>query len=289
MASLGRLSSRLLRGSIRAQVCSPRVLGLSAAAERDTECRVSNGVSMFRRHLCAAAADPYSEPDNSRMMENVCQNPPSREQLVKLGEYVASIMPKYIQEVQITACDELELLIHPDGIVPALTILKEHSMTQMTQLVHLTALDVPKRPKRFELVYNLLSLPFNSRIRLRTYTDELTPLSSAEPVFRSADWLEREVWDMYGVFFTNHPDLRRILTDYGFEGHPMRKDFPLSGYVELRYDLEEERVVAEPVELAQEFRRFDFNHSWEQFPLHRQHGPPPSVEAESTSKPEEKK
>ena len=132
-------------------------------------------VSLYIYRWVYVAADPYSEPDNSRMMENVCQNPPSREQLVKLGEYVASIMPKYIQEVQITACDELELLIHPDGIVPALTILKEHSMTQMTQLVHLTALDVPKRPKRFEVCRSI----WDCRALLRTlsymYYDDVKP------------------------------------------------------------------------------------------------------------------
>ena len=110
---------------------------------------------------------------------------------------------------------------------------------------------------RFEIVYNLLSLRFNSRVRVKTYTDELTPIDSVNDIFKAANWNEREIWDMFGVFFSNHPDLRRILTDYGFEGHPLRKDFPLSGYVECRYDDELRRVVQEPVELAHEFRKFD--------------------------------
>lgn len=120
------------------------------------------------------------------------------------------------------------------------------------------------------MIYNLLSLRFNSRIRVKTYTDELTPLDSCvNDVYAGANWYEREVWDMYGVFFANHPDLRRILTDYGFEGHPQRRDFPLSGYVELRYDDERKRIVCEPIELAQEFRRFELSAPWEQFPNFR--------------------
>ena len=142
---------------------------------------------------------------------------------------------------------------------------------------------------RFEIVYNLLSLRFNSRVRVKTYTDELTPIESVNDIFKAANWNEREIWDMYGVYFTNHPDLRRILTDYGFEGHPLRKDFPLSGYVECRYDDELRRVVQvlfslscpldiclhpcilqEPVELAQEYRKFDLAAPWEQFPAFRE-------------------
>lgn len=110
---------------------------------------------------------------------------------------------------------------------------------------------------------------FNNRIRIKTYTDELTPIDSCVPVFQGANWYEREVWDMFGVFFADHPDLRRILTDYGFSGHPFRKDFPLSGMVEVRYDDEVKRVVCEPVELAQEFRKFDLGSPWEQFPAHK--------------------
>ena len=115
----------------------------------------------------------------------------------------------------------------------------------------------------------ILSLRFNTRIKVKSYTDELTPVPSAEHVFDAANWYEREIWDMFGIFFLNHSDLRRILTDYGFEGHPLRKDFPLSGYVEVRYDDEKKRVVCEPLELAQEFRKFDLSAPWEQFPNFR--------------------
>merc|ERR1711860_453663 len=128
----------------------------------------------------------------------------------------------------------------------------------------------PTRKNRFEVVYNLLSLRYNARIRVKTYTDELTPIESADSVFKAANWYEREIFDMFGVFFSNHPDLRRILTDYGFEGHPFRKDFPLSGYTEVRYDEELKRCVVEPLELAQEFRKFEYSSPWETFPKFRQ-------------------
>uniref|UniRef100_A0A4Y7LM39 NADH dehydrogenase [ubiquinone] iron-sulfur protein 3, mitochondrial n=1 Tax=Eubosmina coregoni TaxID=186181 RepID=A0A4Y7LM39_9CRUS len=186
--------------------------------------------------------------------------------LMDFGLYVAECMPKYVQKVQIVTGNELEVLIAPEGIVPVLQFLKDHHQCQFSQLVDIGAMDVPSREMRFELIYSLLSLRFNSRIRVKSYTDELTPVDSVYDVFKAADWYEREVWDMYGVFFANHPDLRRILTDYGFEGHPFRKDFPLSGFVEVRYDDEVKRVVVEPVELAQEFRKFDLSSPWETFP-----------------------
>ncbi|XP_074853352.1 NADH dehydrogenase [ubiquinone] iron-sulfur protein 3, mitochondrial [Carettochelys insculpta] len=193
----------------------------------------------------------------------------TQKQLCDFGKYVAEILPKYVQQVQVTCFSELEILIHPDGILPILIFLRDHTNAQFKSLADLTVVDIPTRQYRFEIVYNLLSLRFNSRIRVKTYTDELTPIDSAVSVYQAANWYEREVWDMYGVFFANHPDLRRMLTDYGFEGHPFRKDFPLSGYVELRYDDEVKRVVAEPVELSQEFRKFDLNSPWEAFPAYR--------------------
>ncbi|XP_070155618.1 NADH dehydrogenase [ubiquinone] iron-sulfur protein 3, mitochondrial [Polyergus mexicanus] len=196
--------------------------------------------------------------------------------LINFGRYISDCLPKYIQQVQLTAGDELELLIAPEGIIPICAFLKDHHNTQFVNLSDITALDVPSRQYRFELVYNLLSLRYNSRIRVKTYTDELTPVDSINSVFKAADWYEREVWDMFGVFFSNHPDLRRILTDYGFEGHPLRKDFPLSGYVEVRYDDEQKRVVIEPLELAQEFRKFELSAPWEQFPKFRD--APPAAE-----------
>ncbi|KAB0796649.1 hypothetical protein PPYR_10710 [Photinus pyralis] len=196
-------------------------------------------------------------------------NPLLKTQLTEFGQYVAECLPKYIQKVQIAAGDELELLIAPEGVLPVMQFLKDHHNAQFASLADVTALDVPSRQYRFEVVYNLLSLRYQARVRVKTYTDELTPIESIFDVYRAANWYEREVWDMYGVFFANHPDLRRILTDYGFQGHPLRKDFPLSGYVEVRYDDEQKRVVVEPLELAQEFRKFDLSAPWEQFPNFR--------------------
>ncbi|EDW69241.1 NADH dehydrogenase [ubiquinone] iron-sulfur protein 3, mitochondrial [Drosophila virilis] len=201
----------------------------------------------------------------------------ARTSLSDFGRYVAECLPKYVQKVQLTSGDELEVLIAPEGVVPVLQFLKDHHQAQFTNLVDIAGLDVPCRKNRFEVVYNLLSLRFNSRIRVKTYTDELTPLDSVCEVHKAANWYEREIWDMYGVFFANHPDLRRILTDYGFEGHPQRRDFPLSGYVELRYDDEKKRVVCEPLELAQEFRKFDLSAPWEQFPNFRNANPASEV------------
>ncbi|XP_023020445.1 NADH:ubiquinone oxidoreductase core subunit S3 [Leptinotarsa decemlineata] len=194
-------------------------------------------------------------------------------QLSDFGKYVAECLPKYIQKVQITAGDELELLIVPDGVLPVLQFLKDHHNAQFSNLVDIAGMDVPSRSNRFEVIYNILSLRYNSRIRVKTYTDELTPIESCNDIYKAANWYEREIWDMYGVFFSNHPDLRRILTDYGFEGHPFRKDFPLSGYVEVRYDDEKKRVVVEPLELAQEFRKFELSAPWEQFPNFRNANP----------------
>ena len=131
------------------------------------------------------------------------------------------------------------------------------------ELIDITGVDYPEREQRFEVVYHLLSLHHNQRIRVKVRTDETTPVPSVTPVFRPANWFEREAWDMYGMLFSDHPDLRRMLTDYGFEGHPLRKDFPLTGYVEMRYDDEQKRVVYEPVKLRQDFRNFDFLSPWE--------------------------
>lgn len=203
-------------------------------------------------------------------------NPLQKTHLVDFGKYIAECLPKYVQKVQLTAGNELEVLIPPEGVIPVLQFLKDNHSAQFTNLVDIAGMDVPNRVNRFEIIYNLLSLRYNARIRVKTYTDELTPVDSANDVFKAANWYEREIWDMYGVFFANHPDLRRILTDYGFEGHPFRKDFPLSGYVEVRYDDEQKRVVVEPLELAQEFRRFELSAPWEQFPNFR--GNPASEE-----------
>jgi NADH-quinone oxidoreductase subunit C len=131
------------------------------------------------------------------------------------------------------------------------------------QLVDIAGVDYPERPQRFEVVYMLLNLKKNVRLRVRVVTDEKTPVPSVTSLYSSAGWFEREAWDMYGILFSDNPDLRRILTDYGFEGHPQRKDFPLTGYVELRYDSEQKRVVYEPVKLNQAYRNFDYLSPWE--------------------------
>jgi NADH dehydrogenase (ubiquinone) Fe-S protein 3 len=190
--------------------------------------------------------------------------PARRADLDAYAKYLASTLPKYVQEARVTGCNDLELLVTPASIIPVLTFLRDHTTAQFRQLVDITAVDVPTRKNRFELVYVLLSHAHNSRMVVKTYTDELSPVDSVTSVFRAANWAEREVWDLFGVYFKNHPDLRRVLTDYGFEGHPFRKDFPLWGYTEVRYDDEQKRVVCEPIELAQEFRYFDTNSPWDQ-------------------------
>ncbi len=144
-----------------------------------------------------------------------------------------------------------------------LKFLRDDSNCQFTQLIDICGVDYPEREERFEVVYHLLSMTQNLRVRLKVSAGEETPVPSAAEVFSCADWFEREVWDMYGVFFSDHPDLRRILTDYGFDGHPQRKDFPLTGYVEVRYDESQKRVIYEPVKLTQDFRTFDFMSPWE--------------------------
>lgn len=188
-------------------------------------------------------------------------------QMIRL---VQECLPRYLQIARLTFQNEVELCIAPQGIVPVLSFLKHHHQTQFTNIVDIAGVDIPARPNRFEIVYNLLSIKQNARIRIKTYTDELTPIDSATAIYKGADWYEREIWDMFGVMFNNHHDLRRILTDYGFEGHPFRKDFPLTGYEEVRFDDEQRRVVYEPVELPQEFRKFEISPSWEQFPAFKQ-------------------
>ncbi|RYE27715.1 MAG: NADH-quinone oxidoreductase subunit C [Sphingobacteriaceae bacterium] len=157
--------------------------------------------------------------------------------------------------------------VYPQYVALFCRFCRDHINTQYKMLVDLTAIDYPSREARFVVVYNLCSHAYNCRLRVKTNVDEITPLESCTQVFSSASWWEREVWDMFGIFFSNHPDLRRILTDYGFTGHPLRKDFPLSGYVEVRYDDSEKRVISEKVQLSQEFREFDFSSPWEQMPL----------------------
>jgi NADH-quinone oxidoreductase subunit C len=161
------------------------------------------------------------------------------------------------------AFGDLTVVARRDSVVDLLKHLRDDPTLQFVSFIDLCGVDYPDREERFEVVYHLLSPRRNCRIRVKVSTDEVTPVPSCTGVFPGADWFEREAWDMYGILFTGHPDLRRILTDYGFDGHPQRKDFPLTGYVEVRYDDEVKRVVYEPVELRQEFRNFDFLSPWE--------------------------
>ena len=158
---------------------------------------------------------------------------------------------------------QLILTVPAARIVSVLTVLRDDPKFLFEQLIDVCGVDYPDRPQRFEVVYTLLSVSLNHRLRVKVATDEDTPVPSAVGLYPSANWFERETWDLYGVFFSDHPDLRRIVTDYGFDGHPLRKDFPLTGYVELRYDPDQRRVVYEPVKLTQDFRTFDFASPWE--------------------------
>lgn len=184
------------------------------------------------------------------------------EALKDLAAYITEKLDAQIQDA-VVAYGELTLIVESGDIVDVLNFLKSDVQCQFVSFIDISGADYPARKKRFEVVYHLLSPRQNQRIRVKLSTDEDTPVPSVIDVFPGADWYEREVYDMYGVLFTGHPDLRRILTDYGFEGYPLRKDFPLTGYVEVRYDGEAKRVVYEPVELRQEFRNFDFLSPWE--------------------------
>ncbi|MEZ5818236.1 MAG: NADH-quinone oxidoreductase subunit C [Hyphomicrobiaceae bacterium] len=161
------------------------------------------------------------------------------------------------------AYGEVTLTVARERIVDVLTRLRDDPALQFEVLLDITGVDWPARENRFDVVYHLLSMRKNQRIRIKLETDDATPVPSVVSVFPTANWLERETYDMYGILFSEHPDLRRILTDYGFEGHPLRKDFPLTGFKEVRYDDEAKRVVYEPVRLTQEFRQFDFESPWE--------------------------
>lgn len=182
----------------------------------------------------------------------------------RYGTWLMGCLPKYIQQFSVWK-DELTIYISPSGVIPVFSFLKYNTAAEFTQCTAVTAADYPSRDKRFEVVYNLLSVRHNARIRVKTYADEASPVPSITSLYPGANWYERETYDMFGVFFVGHPDLRRIMTDYGFEGHPLRKDFPLTGYTEIRYDEEKKRIVTEPLELTQAFRNFEGgSSSWEQ-------------------------
>jgi NADH dehydrogenase (ubiquinone) Fe-S protein 3 len=208
-----------------------------------------------------ASAPPFTEPTSPNNTNTFYAE--TTEKLHTYGSYLTQCLPKFIQQFSVLK-DELTLYIAPSAVTPVLTFLRDHSQCQFKSVVDISGVDFPEREKRFEVVYHLLSVKYAGRIRVKTYAGEADHVPSAVPLFSGADWYEREAWDLFGIFFKDHPDLRRILTDYGFEGHPLRKDFPLTGYTEVRYDEERKRVVYEPLQLTQAFRNFESQSPWEQ-------------------------
>ncbi len=184
------------------------------------------------------------------------------EELQELGEHIAASIEADVRGWKL-AFGELNLDVVAGRIGPVLKFLRDDILCRYTQLIDLTAVDYPERAKRFDIVYHLLSLHHNTRIRVKAELGEDETIPSAIEIYPCANWFEREAFDMYGVVFAKHPDLRRILTDYGFEGYPLRKDFPLTGHVQVKYDDQEKRVVYEPVTLVQEYRNFDYLSPWE--------------------------
>jgi NADH-quinone oxidoreductase subunit C len=182
--------------------------------------------------------------------------------LAGLGETIKAALPGAVTGSFVTF-DQLTVTVEASKIVDVVKFLRDDSALRFVSFIDVTAVDYPGREKRFDVVYHLLSPTLNERVRLRAEASETTQVPSIIDVFPGADWFERECYDLYGVIFTGHPDMRRLLTDYGFDGHPLRKDFPLTGFVEVRYDDQEKRVVYEPVRLNQEFRNFDFLSPWE--------------------------
>jgi NADH-quinone oxidoreductase subunit C len=182
--------------------------------------------------------------------------------LDNLGATIAAALPGVV-ESRVLLHGELTITAAANDIAKLATFLRDDERCQFWSIIDITAVDWPGREPRFDVVYHFLSPKQNLRIRVKVAVDETTPVPSISQVFPGANWFERETYDLYGVLFTGHPDMRRLLTDYGFEGHPLRKDFPLTGFVEVRYDDEQKRVVYEPVRLTQEFRNFDFMSPWE--------------------------
>src|SRR3974390_43452 len=182
--------------------------------------------------------------------------------LDNLGQSIRTALPGAVTGHEVKY-GELTITGKASEIVRIATYLRDAPACQFVSVIDVSAVDWPSREQRFDVVYHLLSPRLNQRIRVKVMTDEVTPVPSIIGVFHGADWFERETYDLYGVLFTGHPDMRRILTDYGFQGHPLRKDFPLTGFVEVRWDDEQKRVVYDKVALAQEFRTFDFLSPWE--------------------------
>ena len=182
--------------------------------------------------------------------------------LTKLKSYIQTKLSDCVVSSKL-ANDELTISIAPSSLITFMEFIKTDQHCRFSTLIDITAVDFPNRENRFELVYHYLSMYQNHRIRIKMEVNENDIIPSIVAIFPASNWFEREIFDMFGVLFSGHPDLRRILTDYGFKGHPLRKDFPTTGYVELRYDEEKKRVVYEPVDLVQEYRQFDFMSPWE--------------------------
>jgi NADH-quinone oxidoreductase subunit C len=182
--------------------------------------------------------------------------------LQDLADHIAAGLPDAVLRTEVVQ-GELAVWAKPEAIVETMTFLRDDPTADFKMLIDLCGVDYPEREERFEVVYHMLSHRQNHRVRVKVTADEEEPVPSIQSVFSAAGWYEREAYDLYGILFSDHPDLRRILTDYGFEGHPLRKDFPLTGHVEVRYDDEQKRVVYEPVKLTQDFRSFDFMSPWE--------------------------
>ncbi|KAL7946629.1 hypothetical protein V8C42DRAFT_321253 [Trichoderma barbatum] len=251
-------------------ISSPRMVAMPQEAHNMREAP-RDAIGTLKAPVINPAAKYQSKADNQH----------------RYGTWLMGCLPKYIQQFSVWK-DELTIYISPSGVIPVFTFLKYNTAAEFTQVSTVTACDYPTRSNRFEVVYNLLSVRYNSRIRVKTYADESSPVPSITSLFGGANWYEREVYDLYGVFFTGHPDLRRIMTDYGFEGHPLRKDFPLTGYTEIRYDEEKKRIVTEPLELTQAFRNFEGGSSaWEQVGSGEDRKP--DTFKLPASKPEEKK
>ena len=178
--------------------------------------------------------------------------------------FLIKVIPQYINKnIDFKLSDEsISITTDKKNLILLLNFLKNNYLLQFKTLISITAVDYPERSNRFEINYFLLSYKLNKRIIIKVHTNDVTPIPSITDLFSSANWYEREVWDLFGVFFSGHPDLRRILTDYGFEGFPFRKDFPQTGFVEVRYDDQKKYVLYEPLEMAQEFRSFDFISPW---------------------------
>ncbi|KAI1095663.1 hypothetical protein F5B19DRAFT_313100 [Rostrohypoxylon terebratum] len=254
------MATKLCRSRAFASALRPAKPSLSSRNEQVVRCIASTA----RQNVAMPkdVTNPRQAPrDHPRELKAPIVNPTDKyatkaDDLHRYGAWLMGCLPKYIQQFSVWK-DELVIYIPPSGVIPVFSFLKYNTAAEFTQVSSVTAVDFPTRDQRFEIVYNMLSVRHNARLRVKTYADEASPVPSITPLFDGANWYEREVYDMFGVFFLGHPDLRRIMTDYGFEGHPLRKDFPLTGYTEIRYDEEKKRIVTEPLEMTQAFRNFE--------------------------------